>query len=193
MQKCGQDLTNEEFHIRSKRQILDILPIKPVFHEYRQYFCTCPHCHNEQSGGYPHEVSAPIQYGKNIQSFVLYFSIYQYIPYTRLSYLFSHLFNVNISQGSIQNLLTAGAEKATSTYDRIKMELSQSEVIGSDETGTKENGHKTWIWVWQNLLNTYIVPSKSRGYKAIQKGVSKNIYFPKIYVKIEKLYTALHL
>ena len=137
--KCGQDLTNEEFHLKSSRQILDIPAIKPFFHEYRQYSCTCSHCHKKQVRDYPHGVSAPIQYGENIQSFVSYLSAYQCIPYARLTYLFSDLFNVNISEGSIQNLLITGEKKVTSSYDRIKRELSQSEVIGSDETVNLEN------------------------------------------------------
>ena len=31
------------------------------------------------------------------------------------------------------------------------------------ETGAKVNGEKWWIWVWQNLLNTYLHASDNRG------------------------------
>ena len=49
----------------------------------------------------------------------------------------------------------------------IKQQIAQSLVVGADETGAKVNGTKWWIWtvrraVWQNLLNSFIVPSDNR-------------------------------
>lgn len=37
------------------------------------------------------------------------------------------------------------------------------------ETGANVNGEIWWIWVWQNLLNTYIVASENRGSKTIDE------------------------
>ena len=165
---CGHDLSDADFEIKSRRQVVDIPPIQPVYHEYRQYSCNCPHCHNEQITEFPQEVSAPIQYGSSIQSLVSYLSVYQYVPYARLTELLSQIFNIDLSEGSIENLLLKASSKAEAVYHRIKEELKQSSVVGSDETGAKANGSKIWIWTWQNLLNTYLVPSESRGYKTIE-------------------------
>ncbi len=165
---CGHDLSDANFEIKSRRQIVEIPPIQPIYHEYRQYSCNCPHCHNEQVTEFPPEVSAPIQYGSSIQSLVSYLSVYQYVPYARLAELFSQIFKIHLSEGTIENLLLRVSSKAEAVYNRIKKELKQSSVVGSDETGAKANGSKIWIWTWQNLLNTYLVPSESRGYKTIK-------------------------
>ena len=165
---CGYDLSDANFKIKSRRQVVDIPRIKPVYHEYLQYTCNCPHCHNEQITEFPQEVSAPIQYGSSVQSLISYLSVYQYVPYARLKELFSEIFNIHLSEGSINNLLLKASSKAKPVYHRIKEELKQSSVVGSDETGAKANGRKIWIWTWQNLLNTYLVPSASRGYKTIE-------------------------
>ncbi len=149
---CGCSLTDNDFALNSTRQVVDIPPIKAVYHEYRQYASDCPHCHHKQVEEFPVEVSAPIQYGSNIQSLISYFSVYQYIPYARLAAMFSQVFNVPLSEGSIQNILVKSALKAGVIYDRIKEELQESNVVGSDETGAKANGKKIWIWAWQNLL-----------------------------------------
>ncbi len=166
---CGHHLSNEDFILKSKRQVVDIPPIQPVYHEYRQYSCTCPHCHIEQVGDYPQEVSAPIQYGNRIQALVAYLSVSQYIPYAQLAKMFSDIFSINLSEGSIQNLLTNVAKKAKIVHDRIKYEISKSGVVGSDETGARENGKKIWIWTWQDSQNTYIIPTASRGFKTINE------------------------
>ena len=172
---CGHDLSDANFEIKSRRQVVDIPPIHPVYHEYRQYSCNCPHCHNKQIAEYPQEVLAPIQYGNNIQSLVSYFSVYQYVPYARLAELFSHIFKLHLSEGTIENILIKASSKAKTIYDRIKEELEQSPVVGSDETGAKANCSKIWIWTWQNLLNTYLVPSESRGYKTIKGEFEKGL------------------
>ena len=166
---CGYDLSSANFKIKSRRQVVEIPPIQPVYHEYRQYSCNCPHCHNEQVTEFPSEVPAPIQYGGTVQSLVSYLSVYQYIPYARLKEILSQIFHVHLSEGTIENLLLKSSSKAETVYHRIKEELKQSSVVGSDETGAKSNGSKIWIWTWQNLLNTYLVPSESRGYKTIKK------------------------
>jgi len=88
---CGYDLSSANFKIKSRRQVVEIPPIQPVYHEYRQYSCNCPHCHNEQVTEFPSEVPSPIQYGGAIQSLVSYLSVYQYIPYARLKEILSPL------------------------------------------------------------------------------------------------------
>ena len=165
---CGCSLSDADFELTSSRQVVDIPPVNVSYHEYRQYSCTCPHCQHKQVEEFPNEVSAPIQYGSRIQSLVSYFSVYQYIPYARLAAMFSQVFNLPLSEGSIQNILVKSASKAGVIYDRIKEELKQSNIVGSDETGAKANGNKIWIWAWQNFLNTYLVASENRGYKTIE-------------------------
>jgi transposase len=166
---CGQSLSNQKYKLKSKRQTIDIPPIKPICHEYRQYSCTCPNCQHEQIGDYPQNVSAPIQYGVRIQTLVSYLSVYQCIPFARLASMFSDLFNVSLSEGSIKNILVSISDKAGSVHNRIKEEIRKSGIVGSDETGARENGKKMWIWTWQNLLNTYIISSDSRGFQTIKE------------------------
>ena len=164
---CGNSLSEISHTLLSKRQVADIPPIDVFYHEYRQYRCSCPHCNNKQTADYPSNVTAPIQYGARVQSLVSYLSVSQYIPYARLSELFSQIFNTPISEGSICNILNNASSKARGVYNKIKETLSKSEVIGSDETGAKVNGKKSWVWVWQDFLNTYIVCSENRGYVTI--------------------------
>ena len=164
---CGQSLVSELFFLKAKRQVIEIPPIIPIYEEYRQYVCQCPTCQHQQLANFPLGVNAPIQYGSSVETLVGYFSVYQYIPFKRLQGLFSQLFSLPLSQGSIGNILERSAQKCDGVYQEIKAQILQSSVVGSDETGAKVNGTKWWIWVWQNLQNTFLIASDNRGSKTV--------------------------
>ena len=74
---------------------------------------------------------------------------------------------MEISQGTIANILKRFMCKATASHQQIKQELLAAEVVGADETGGKVDGKKAWFHVWQDNLNTYIICADNRGSKAI--------------------------
>ena len=166
---CGQSLTGELFTLKAKRQVIEIPPIIPIYEEYRQYICQCPTCQHQQLADFPLGVNAPIQYGSSVETLVGYFLVYQFIPFKRLQSLFSQLFLLSLSQGSIGNILERSAQKCQGVYQEIKTQILQSSVVGSDETGAKVNGAKWWILVWQNLQNTFLVASDNRGSKTVDE------------------------
>ena len=165
---CGECLKMAAFTLKSKRQVIEIPPIVPIYEEFRQYSCECPNCHKEQIAAFPLGVNAPIQYGASVESLVCYLSVYQYLPFARLQNLFKQAFSLPLSQGTIGNILERSAKKCAGVYQIIKTQIAESQVVGSDETGAKVNGKKWWIWVWQNILNTFIVASDNRGFQTIE-------------------------
>lgn len=166
--KCGSSLSGFGHVLQSRRQVVEIPPVSPIFEEYRQYICHCQHCDHQQSADYPSHVNAPIQYGSSVESLVSYFSVYQYLPFKRLQAMFAQVFSVPLSQGSVGNMLERSAQKCEGVYELIKQEVANSSVVGSDETGAKVNGQKWWLWVWQNVQNTFIVASENRGFKTVE-------------------------
>jgi transposase len=167
--RCGSSLAGAEFVLQARRQVVEIPPIKPIIEEYRQYVCRCPGCEQNQVADFPVGVKAPIQYGSSVQALTAYLSVYQYVPYQRLKSMFAQVFNLHLSEGTLENMLTKGAAKAGFVYGHIKSEISASKAVGSDETGAKVNGQKWWIWVWQNILNTFLVASDNRGSKTLNE------------------------
>jgi transposase len=166
--ECGESLSSATFVLQSKRQVIELPPIVPIYEEFRQYSCACPKCHQEQLADFPLGVNAPIQYGASVEALVCYYSVYQYIPFARLQNLFAQTFSLSLSQGTIGNILERSAKKCAGVYQAIKTQIAESEVIGSDETGAKVNGAKWWIWVWQNIRNTFIIASDNRGFQTVQ-------------------------
>jgi transposase len=165
---CGKDLSGIREIFHSRRQVVEIPPIKPKYIEHQSYTkqCFCGHV-NELS--FPEGVDNNIQYGTNIESLVAYLSVGQYLPYGRIQSMFKDILNIPISQGSISNMLERFSCKATSMYQQIKKELEFSDIVGGDETGVKMNGEKWWFWTWQNDQATYITASDNRGFRTIEE------------------------
>ena len=164
---CGQSLSNARFVLKAKRQIIELPPIAPIYEEFRQYACECPACKHFQVADFPLGLNAPIQYGSSVESLVSYLSVYQYLPFARLKNIFSQVFSIPLSEGTIGNILERSALKCQGFYQQIKEQISNSPIVGADETGAKVNGTKWWIWTWQNLLNTFIVASDNRGSQTV--------------------------
>lgn len=165
--QCGQGLSPMAARLHSRRQVVDLPPIVPRYIEYQCYEigCSCGHIQRE---GYPSGVNSPIQYSERVGALVSYLSVYQYLPYRRLKQAMDDLFGISLSEGSISNLLEKVKSKALPVYQRIRAELAEAKVVGSDETSACVGGEKQWVWAWQNRENTFLTIDPSRGKAAIQ-------------------------
>jgi transposase len=165
---CGHAFEEQELSHQKSRQVFDIPLPRLTVKEYRQYVGRCS-CGCKQAADFPLHVNAPVQYGKNLEALVGYLSVGQYIPYKRMTGLLSDVFSVNLSQGTVDNMLNRLGEKAERFYDRIREELSESGLpVGADETGCPVNGDNYWAWVWppwqrQNEAYSYLTISDNRG------------------------------
>lgn len=164
---CGNDLSEVEGTLNSRRQVIDLPVIKPVVVEYQEYKKKCS-CGHFQKGGYPTHLTNHVQYGSTITSMISYLSVYQYVPFKRMVTMFDQVFNLSMSQGTIANILQRMGEKSQPLYDTIQTAIAQGDVVGGDETGVKVNGDKNWAWVWQNGFLTFIAVSANRGKQTVQ-------------------------
>jgi transposase len=170
---CGADLQQVASQIDESKQEIVIPPIQARYIEHRSHSKTCPCCNTTCKVALPAHLKSHIQYGASVSAAVSYLSVYQYIPYNRISVMLEDMFGIPISEGSIDNLLENSMQKALPVYGTIQQKIQQSEVVGSDETGCHINGKKGWFHTWQNPLLTFIVASLNRGYQTIET------YFPK--------------
>ena len=169
---CGEDLEVVESNSFIRRQLVDIPPVSPIYTEHRSHLKICPVCSLENRGLFPEGLQSPIQYGVNVEAMTGYLSVYQALPYKRITELFKDFFGLRLSTGSVDTFLDNLARKSHPVYEDIHRQIRQSEVVGSDETGCRVNGKKHWFHVWQTRLHTFIVSCASRGHKVIEE------YFP---------------
>jgi transposase len=164
--ECGSSLIDSSFKLVSRRQVIDIPPIVPFTIEYQSLGTNCA-CGHHACGAFPPDVTNHVQYGKNLQTLVIYQSYFQFLPFARLQDFFKKVCNLSIGKGTLENIIRRAAQKAEPAYKQIKDTILVSFFVGSDETSFKVKGRKHWFWVWQTVLATYIVAATSRSKQVI--------------------------
>jgi len=167
--RCGNELSDVEGEVVEIRQVFDIpIPVRPLVAEHQLIGkkCSCGHCNKID---FPKEVRSRVSYGANIRALVTYLNCNQYVPYNRLTEVLKDCFGVQLSQGTVKNILDDAAAKSLSAYHEIRNRVEQSKVVGADETGEDINGELHWEWVFQTPKLTYIYSDKSRGKSAVDK------------------------
>jgi transposase len=159
---CGEDISGVEAVLIGKRQVVEIPPIKPVYIQHETFGRHCK-CGTVCEGVFPEGIAAPVQYGDTVQNLVSYLSVRHFLPFRRTREAMNHVFNIPLCEGSIANFLQKTAERFYPSYIQIKGLVQASPAVGADETGAVINGQKAWIWIWQDLLNTFLDVSYSRG------------------------------
>jgi transposase len=166
---CGYDLERTAPIFKESRQEVVIPPIQPRYVAHHSYSKICTCCGKVCTAAMPGHLSGPIQYGTSVGVLVSYLSVYQHIPYYRITVLLKDLLGLPISEGTVDNLLERTAQKALPFYNTIRERVQQSHVVGSDETGSRFGGKKGWFHVWQTINLTFIVASLNRGYRTIKE------------------------
>ena len=166
---CGNSLESVPSESFIRRQTVDIPPVEAFCIEHRAHVKTCPVCRRTNQGLFPERVQAPIQYGAGVEAMVGYLSVYQSLPYARITRLLRDFFKLNLSEGCVDRFLENLSNKATMAYETIRERVQSSLVVGADETGCRVNGKKHWFHVWQTRLLTFIVAFSSRGHRVIEK------------------------
>ena len=78
------------------------------------------------------------------------------------------MFHIEMSEGTVNNIVQRTTRRARNLYERIKSRIVQSAIVGADETGIDIAGILHWLWVWQTETASYFKPHAKRGYKAIE-------------------------
>ena len=178
---CGEELDLSKSVLDIKRQEIVIPPIKPKWVEHRTYKCTCGKCGHTTSSDMPHHLKTHVQYGENVQALVTYLSVFQLVPAKRLKQFLKDFVDLNMSEGTIFNILKSMSKKSDPAYKEIGKRLETSIYVGGDETGIHINKVKAWLWVFQNNSLTYIKASYTRGFAAILE-IFSNSFSISVYV-----------
>ena len=177
---CGEDLSQSVFSLESRRQEVVLPPIVPQYIEHRAYGCHCSKCGSENVADLAPHLKGNVQYHPNVSAIVGYLSVRQYVPYNRIAEMMGDVFNLHISEGTVDNMLISLTEKATPVYEEIQNRLMDSDMVGGDETLVRINGGKGWLFVFQNAVLTYLAVASSRGFASIEHlfkdGFPKAVY-----------------
>ena len=175
--KCGSSLEDVLPTGYRKRQVFDLPPIKVEVTEHRTEEKICPHCGQLNEAFFPGGINQQTQYGSRIKSILTYLNSYQLLPYERTSELFSDLFDIELSAGTIVNANRVCSGALKSVEEMIKDKITASPVVHFDETGLYTEGDRWWLHVASTKDLTYYASHPRRGKAATEDiGILPNFY-----------------
>lgn len=165
---CGCDLTGCEAVEVERRQVFELPEIKLHVTEYQAQIKECPQCGQQVKAVFPAAVSQPVQYGPRAQAAMTYLSQYQLLPYERLQELLHDLFRMDVSQGTLDNVLQRGYEKLAEFEEQVKERIRSSAVAHCDETGMRVVKDLHWLHVASTPEFTAYPMDAQRGQPAME-------------------------
>jgi transposase len=153
----------------SKRQVLDLPPLRYVTTEHQVETVVCPGCGAVTTADFPAGITHPVQYGSQVKRLAVYLRTEQFIPYDRSQQMMADLFALPISPGSLPNFVAAAAEQVKPVTAAIKEAVIKAEVAHADETGFYINGQRHWLHTVSTPELTYFAPHQRRGQVATQE------------------------
>jgi len=164
---CGKSIKRAHKKGYEARQRFEIpAPVVEVT-EYQAEITDCPHCGAENKAVFPEGITHKTQYGDYLRSIAVYFRNYQLIPLERNAEIFSDLFNVPLSEGTIVAASARCKEALCGFSEWVIERMQKSHVANFDETGVNICGSLHWIHTAGTPLLTAYFAHKRRGSEAI--------------------------
>ena len=161
---CGEELSGSLTNYKS-RQVFGFKVQKWVV-EHRAQSCQC-NCGKMHTAHFPEGVYAPTQYSRDVTNLTCYLSQVQLIPSMRLTEIFKEVFSLNISEGTIYNMLNKAYVKLAPFEDKIKNLLRKEDVLHVDETPIRGNNKLKYLHVASSKELTLLSAHPKRGHQAM--------------------------
>jgi transposase len=165
---CQYDLHAVAACGRERRQVVDLPSPHVVVQEYRAEQKQCPHCQQITIAAFPAGVQAPIHYGPHVGATAVYLVEQQLLPLARTCEVMRDLLGVQMSEGTVGDLIKRCAGQLATVEQQITKALQQAEVIHQDETGLDVAGKRHWMHVTCTPTLTHYHVDASRGQAALE-------------------------
>ena len=170
---CGSFLLGAVDVIHAVYDKIELPEIKPSVTRVTQLACTCQTCQKITIAIPPVGLEFGTPFGMSIQNLTLSLRFGHAISFARLQGVLNEVFNVQISQGGINNLLLNALEKLKPQIEKIKRLVTNGDGIMSDETSVRVKGKNRWEWVFSTTQACLHVIRGSRGFDVIQEFFNK--------------------
>lgn len=142
---------------------------------HKQYACVCPLQNEKAVGSLPEGIKGTKQYGKGLKAFVAMLLTTGFVSVDRVHQILAGL-GIQISTGTIQNILHEAATKTIPAVEKIKNIIATKKVIHADETGCHIGGKLHWLHCLCNPEWSFCVINEKRGSDAMEEiGIIPNL------------------
>ncbi len=147
---CGLALEGEG-EVVARRQVFDLPPTRLWVDEHQAIARRCQ-CGCEQTGQFPADVVAPVQYGPRIHAQSIVLNVDYRLPFSKISQLWTDLIGCSYNPATLANAQTKLYEQLLPIETQIKEQLKSAPVCHFDETGLRVDGGLKWLHLASNEL-----------------------------------------
>jgi len=165
-QQCGLPLQGEG-QLVARRQVFDLPQPRLWVEEHRLMAHRCP-CGWVQTGQFPPEVTAPVQYGPRIQAQSVLLNVDYRIPFAKLTQFWADLTGYAYNPTTLVSIQSVLNEQLQPIEEHIKGQLKEARVCHFDETGVRVAGKLQWLHVASNQDATHLFVHHKRGPEALR-------------------------
>ena len=151
--RCGEALTGSDPKVL-RHQVWDVPEIKPVVTEYQLHRLICPCCRESTCGQLPAGIPQGQAGPRLIALTALLMGCFKQSK-RRVALFLEQVLNQPCSPGWVVKLQNHATAALTPPYEELAGQLPAEEVLGIDESPTKEARLKSWLWVF--VARTYTV------------------------------------
>ena len=165
--RCGAGLAGGVVTAVERRQVFDLPPVKVrvTEHQLIERECGCGH---RTRAAAPEGADAPVQYGPRIAAVILYLYTGQFLSQKRTAQALAELFGIPLSPGTVASITARAAGRLDGFLDRVRDNITASDVAGFDETGFRVAGRLHWVHCARTGRCTLLMVHERRGAKAME-------------------------
>jgi transposase len=143
--RCGGDL-EQISDAPQRHQVWELPPIEPIVDEYQLFRGHCPCCGITTTATLPEGVPSG-QCGPRLAAFTGLLMGHFRQSKRRAAAFLGDLLNVPASPGWVVKIQTLVSEAIAVPYEELRGQLAEQRQLFVDESPTKENNEKAWLWV----------------------------------------------
>jgi transposase len=164
---CGMDLSGIEGTAVEFRQVFDLPDPKLEVTQFNKIACICPHCGILNTGTFPADVSAHVQYGTGVRALGVLLNNAYHMPYNKISQLMTDLYGYQINESTLVSANEICYDNLIPAETSIKEAIREGQTAHFDETGIQAEGKRQWLHTACTPMLTYLYVSEHRGAKAM--------------------------
>jgi transposase len=164
--RCRAGLAGRPVTGIERRQVFDLPPVKVKVTEHQliERECSCGH---RTKGTAPEGAAAVVQYGPRVAAVIIYLYTGQFLSKKRTAQALAELFGIPLSPGTVAALTARAAGKLGDFLDRVRDNITASDVAGFDETGFRVAGRLHWVHCARSGKYTLLMAHPRRGVQAM--------------------------
>lgn len=128
----------------------------------------CETCRTEVIATDP-ELPKEGRIGNNLQAQIVLAKYEDRLPCRKIGSLLNRQYKIVLSPSVIMDVTNRVARQLKRTYSEIRKEIRNSSRGNADETGSKLNGKKYWLWLFMSTTSVLFLFRKRREAKVIQE------------------------